>query len=194
MGPHLFIALKVSKLQSFLVEEKQCDVTRSNFRNDTPLFNAYVEDEFDVFRYFVFCGRCDVTKKQSNGWTVLHCACKCGLLDVAKYVVNERGLDPSCTANDGSTPLHLVKTVEVAKFLIEEKQCYANLRDRSNDTPLFAAFKNDRLDVMRYFFFCGHCDVTAKRSNGWTTLHAACQLGMLDVHFMLLVNLVYWMW
>ena len=169
------------EIAKFLIEEKQCDANLRDALSVTPLFAAFKNEQSDVFRYLVFCGCCDITKMQINGWTILHAACQLGLLDVVKYLVNEQRLDPSCTANDGSTPLHLVKTVEVAKFLIEEKQCYANLRDRSSDTPLFAAFKNDRLDVIRYFIFCGHCDVTAKCSNGWTTLHAACLLGMLDV-------------
>ena len=180
-GSTLLHLAKTVEVARFLIEEKQCDANLRDALSVTPLFAAFKNERLDVFRYLVFCGCCDITKMQINGWTILHAACKLGLLDVVKYLVNEQGLDPSCTNNDGSTPLHLVKTVEVAKFLIEEKQCYANLRDWSNDTPLFAAFKNDQLDVIRYLIFCGHCDVRTKRSNGWTTLHAACQLGMLDV-------------
>ena len=45
------------------------------------------------------------TVKDSNNFTLLHCAAYHGWLDVVQQLINEHQFDPDCKDNDGNTPL-----------------------------------------------------------------------------------------
>ena len=43
--------------------------------------------------------------KDSNNFTLLHCAAYHGWLDVVKELINDHDFDPDCMDDDGNTPL-----------------------------------------------------------------------------------------
>ena len=116
---------------------------------------------------------CDANIRNKIGNTRLHTACGFGHLDVVKYLINEQGVDPSCTNNNGSTPLHFAKSVEVAKFLVEEKHCDANRRNKHGNTLLHTACDFGHLDVVKYLINEQGVDPSCTNNNGSTPLHLA---------------------
>ena len=183
-GTSLHVAARYGHLEivRYLADLPSCRVDGTDINSDTAMHVASREGHLEIVKFLIKDKGCDpMLRCGKEGWTPLHIACSEAHMDVIKFLSNEQGVDPSCTGYDGSTLLHLAKTVEVARFLIEEKQCDANLRDALSVTPLFAAFKNEQSDVFRYLVFCGCCDITKMQINGWTILHAACKLGLLDV-------------
>ena len=49
------------------------------------------------------------TVKDSNNFTILHCAAYHGWLDVVKELITEHQFDPDCEDKDGNTPLSKAK-------------------------------------------------------------------------------------
>ncbi|CAI8036381.1 Serine/threonine-protein kinase TNNI3K [Geodia barretti] len=83
----------------------------------------------------------------------------------------------------GSTPLDLAAaygTVDVVKYMIEEKNCYDPANYGSN-TPLHHAALRGNLPVVQYLVDTRGFDVNSKGWHDRTPLHFACQGGHLDV-------------
>ena len=50
------------------------------------------------------------TVKDSNNFTLLHCAAYHGWLDVVKDLINDHDFDPDCEDDSGNTPLSKAKS------------------------------------------------------------------------------------
>ena len=59
-------------------------------------------------------------------WVPLHSASSNGHLDIAKFLIEEKGCDPMCRTKNGVAPLHNCKPerhFDFVKYLIEERGC-----------------------------------------------------------------------
>ena len=119
--------------------------------------------------------------KGKLGRTPLHVACLHGHIEIVKYLINEQGVTPSCEDDNGNTPLHCANSSAIARFLVEEKKCDINHRNKYNDTPLHDAAYNGQLDVVEYLITSQHCDPACKGRAGYTPLHSACCGGHIEV-------------
>ena len=119
-----------------------------------------------------------------SDWTVIHCACKYGHLDIVKFLV-EHGCDPACRNAIGATPLHFAcweGHLDVVTFLIE-RGC--NPADSAVGlTPLHLACWRGHLDVVKFLLNIEE-DLYSKCTNAamprLPPLHLACRTGKLDV-------------
>ena len=67
------------------------------------------------------------------------------------------------------------------QYMIEERGCDVECRDKSDNTPLHIAALGGRLDIVRYLISERHCDLMCKAQHGSTSLHNACKTGRLDI-------------
>jgi ankyrin repeat protein len=100
----------------------------------------------------------------------LHLASRQGHADVA-LVLLEHGADLTAKTNDGSTPLHLTKSVNVTRLLLEHG-ADATAQTKDGSRPLHAAVQKGYEDCARLLLEHG-ADVTAQTKNGSTPLHQA---------------------
>ena len=119
----------------------------------------------------------------SNGNISVHIAVSEDFIDIVKYFIGELKLDCSCSLRDntGSTPLHHIRSVDMARLLVERNLFDINAKDNSGNTPLLKAALHGELNVFRYLVFCAHCNILVTAENGWSPLHTACEHGFLDV-------------
>jgi ankyrin repeat protein len=105
-----------------------------------------------------------------NDTLLLVDAAECGDLPLVRRLV-EAGVDPHVLDVDRWSPLHVAKTVEVAKYLLEE--CHVMMNYVDVDSSVL--HMNENADVIRYFISCG-ADVNAKDEDGSTPLHNAISI------------------
>ena len=79
--------------------------------------------------------------------------------------------------NDGRSPLHLaclIGHLDVAKYLVDEKQCNSACADNNGWTAVHVACQNGHLDVAKYLVDEKQCNPACADNNGWTA--SACSL------------------
>lgn len=103
--------------------------------------------------------------KTTNNRTPLYLACQQGHLDLVKYLVNEKSVDPLHELNDGirshMTPFHVACEnghFAIVKFLVEEKGCNPMHNYGKFPTPYTYACAGGHLELIRYFTEKKQCD------------------------------------
>ncbi len=98
-------------------------------------------------------------------------------MDVAELLILNCADVNAVTLPNVDTPLHLAKSIELAKFLIESG---ASLTSQNAwfQTPLHCACKAGHVDLVHYFVTCG-AYIDAKDQQGRTPLHC-CAAGNKD--------------
>lgn len=86
-------------------------------------------------------------------------------LEIVKTLINN-GHDINEKDYIGNTLLHLNVSLDIAKFLIEEKGIDINTQNNNGDTPLHI---NTNLDVVKYFVENG-ANINIRNKLGWTPL------------------------
>lgn len=144
------------------LKNKGYDLKAKGKRGTTPLKLTVIwSQSSSVVEYHIEC-RADVECCDKNGLTVLHHACRKGLLEVVKSLKN-LGCDLNAKTQQGFTPLRLavIKShSSAAEYLIE---CGADMErcDKNGLTALYHACRKGSLEVMKYFKNKG-CDLSAK--------------------------------
>jgi len=75
-------------------------------------------------------------------------------LDVVKYLIDERQIDPSCRDEEGDTALHyaaLGGQLEVAKYLIMAKNSDPMCENNLGTTPYAIAISEGHLELVKFF-------------------------------------------
>ena len=124
-----------------------------------------------------------MSKITSTDYTPLNLACHHGHLDMVKYLVNEKSIDPVYELNDGKTPLHLAcgfGHLKIVKFLIEEKGCDPMYNGKAQ-TPYSMACSYGHLDVVRYLTEERQCDPLAKDADRYPAVFAATFYNKMDI-------------
>ena len=113
----------------------------------------------------------------------LYWACRYGLLEHARELMDKYKCSPKYTYEQGTTLLHLACTmghVEVARYLATEHLLDPNAHNAKGVSVLSTACQNGHLDVMRFLIEELHCVVTSINPNE-SLLHTACAQGHLEV-------------
>ena len=132
----------------------------------------------------------------SSGWghrnmTPLHWACRHGVLDLVKLLIETYGIRPEINlrGQHEETPLHLASVeghLDVVKYLITEIGCDPDPHSRGYQRPPitytcgFADFpphyseESKALNVVKYLYTSCQCNPDWRDSFGMTALHNAC--------------------
>ena len=114
--------------------------------------------------------------------TPLHHYCAHGNLLVAKYLIEERKIDPNRWDSEGLSSLHYACAhgrMEVIKYLIDTGHCVPDCADRCGLTPLHYAInyacEHGNGEMAEYLIETCHCDPNCADRCGSTPLHYACR-------------------
>ena len=87
-----------------------------------------------------------------------------GHLDIAKFLIEEKGCDPMCRTKKGEAPLHFASEkghFDLVKYLIEERGCDPMCLqddDQIQCVPLHSASSNGHLDIAKFLIEEKGCD------------------------------------
>ena len=141
------------ELVQYLVENYSYMLTIRDKEGQTPYLVTGFSGSVDLVKFLVSRG-CDVTDKDSGGWTVFHYACQGGKLKLAQYLVEKYPDILTIRDKTGQSP-YLVAgfsgSVELVKFLISQG-CDVMDTDSDGQTVLHKACYQGKLELAHYIF------------------------------------------
>ena len=173
----------------YLIKERGCDPmmdTTMYIRNDPVLHYVASKGLLDVLKCMIMNINGHIMDEQyrdTNGWTVLHCAVK--HIDVVKYLINECNCDIMTLDNNGVPVLHYVASeglLDVLKCMVMNINGHImdeQYHDTKGWTVVHCAVKH--IDVVKYLINECNCDIMTPDRYGNTILHDAASEGLLDV-------------
>lgn len=134
-----------------LLIEKGADVKLVNKYGRTALHYAAAESFNGMGKMKLLIEKgADVNAKDKYDSTPLHTlVIRTKDVDAVKFLV-ENGADVNAVDNFGNTVLNYAKTVEIAKFLVEEKGLDVNKPNKTGETPLMSAASMGIIEVVQY--------------------------------------------
>ena len=85
--------------------------------------------------------------------TALHKACDFSSIAVVQWLV-EQGLNPQEGDEDGITPIHVARDVNVLRYFLQPEpsgvNCNPNICNKSGHTPLHFTVRYNRQEMVRY--------------------------------------------
>ena len=151
-------------LVSYFVDSG-ADLKRKGLFEYTPLFRAVARASHRLVTYFLSVGA-DMHDTDSNGWTLLHCACAQGHTVFPKSV-------PDCFRS--KTPIGNFHTGERVIKVIDillDGGLDINCVDSRGRTPLMEAACNGDMDIIQYLLGRG-ARVVSVSHEGWTPVKLA---------------------
>lgn len=114
---------------------------------DIEVMSAVREEKIDVLRSMHEAGRC-LQCCNRFGESLLHMACRRGLVNVVKFMIEEAHVSPYCKDDYGRTPMHdacwaPVPNFPLVKLLIEHAPEQIFLSDVRGHTPLSYTRRSD---------------------------------------------------
>ena len=147
---------------------------------DTLLHILAREKLEDAALFLVENSEDNFLQTNSDGFSVLHEACKAGLEKLTRVLL-EKGLPTTIlTKSSGEAPIHLAVSnlyVGVVSALLEAKDTHlqVNLKDKTGETPLSLAIKvslKKARDIIIELIKAGS-DINQRNEKGLTLLHQA---------------------
>lgn len=127
----------------------------------------------DFIPFLLECGWDIAYQEEKDNTGVLHYAAGAGDASMIRLLA-QLGADPNATKKDGTTPLHkAVASNPDAVLALLEKGGKINAEDGEGITPLWRAAYRGETDCVKELLRWNPDLNTAKRSTGWTALHAA---------------------
>ena len=126
-----------------------------------------------------------VNSSDKEGNTPLHIACMCKLLELVKFLTEDRQCSQSVKNQRGELPLHIAccrkqgSPLEMVKLV--STKTTANAQTAAGDTPLHFACHSGVLDVVQFLTEQRHSDQTIQNKEGILPLHVACDQSSLEV-------------
>lgn len=149
----LHLACKSGSIQTafYLIEFGQMDVNELNCYRQSPVFNAFISNDYDLVEYLISCGA-KIDLRDTQNYFPLHNSI---ILSEPEQEYDLRLID-----------------------LYKDK--HEKLIDDSNNecemTPLILACMQGKLNVVKHLVLNYKVDIMAKCTNGHTALHYACLL------------------
>uniref|UniRef100_A0A6M2CNC3 Uncharacterized protein n=1 Tax=Rhipicephalus microplus TaxID=6941 RepID=A0A6M2CNC3_RHIMP len=117
------------------------------------------------------------------GDTLAHIACRCGSLNILRFLCEEVKCLLESQNRDGKRPLHeaaQLSRLDIVQFLIDQG-CQIDPLKRADWTPLMLACTKDDLQVVQALV-AGGANTRLRNKDGWTAFHISCREG--HVHIM----------
>ena len=100
-----------------------------------------------------------MTPEQEKFWAerihyikILFLSARDGDLEMVKYLVEKKNIDPDSTCDDYEIPLHIAikkRHTDIAKYLIDHG-AGVNNANPSNETPLYFARRTENGEILKY--------------------------------------------
>ena len=167
------------ELVRYLIENQHCDQNILNTNGELPLHIACAHQSLDLIKLVSNCNVNARTNSKygSGGNTPLHIACETNIPEIVEYLVEEKQANQSISNGQGKLPLHIAfakqsldvafklvsrgnvntalfiacheGSVEIVKFLTENKKARTDIPDSSGELPLHVACQKKSLDVVK---------------------------------------------
>ena len=170
----------VSLVQTLI--EHKADITVKNNRGDMPVHIAADYDREEVILALITEFGCDTNIAGSNGWTLLHYACKEGNVNLVRTFIEHKA-DITAKNNQSNMPVHIAVKYnrgEVILALITEFGCDTNIADSNGSTLLHYACKAGNVSLVRTLIE-HKADITAKNNQGNMPVHIAANYGREEI-------------
>ena len=163
-----------------LVNEQNCEVVCYTNDRSTP-FSIAVDNNHDDVALFLI--QKQFSHLSNSHLSLLHSACQVGELEIVKFLVKGKHVDPHCRDSNGLAPLHVACEnghLDIVKYLTQEVDCDPMCMTSDAWTPLHSASKNGRTNILKYLIEEKQCNSKCKAFKSITPLHLACRCGHLD--------------
>ncbi|GMG32543.1 unnamed protein product [Aspergillus oryzae] len=155
-----------------VMEVLQSNVTSPNSETrdtqDLPALTLAEHDHWALLREVTTTGRADLTYKcMLSGDTLLHMATAANETDILRLLIENKLRPESAVNEQGHTPLHLARTVEIAKLLVDDGY-HVDSTDLNNNTPLDIARRQPKTrDVADYLEDVSRMSEKKHRTERW---------------------------
>ena len=171
-------------------------LSMSDQDGNTPLHHACVHGFMQAITFLCDNAKHPLVVRNKQGETPLHLATKYCHFDVVRYLIDDKGYDPTMKDSTiGCTPLHLAAKggcLDIVQYLASEKGCNFESKTShqkkgkakhvvSGRTPLHYASYGGHCDIVTYLIEDQLCNPCCTDDQGFTPLHLACQEGHSDV-------------
>ena len=169
----------VPEVFTYLVKERDCDLSVQNNDKELPLHIACQNCSLDVIK---LVSECNVELKTASGDTPLHLACKRGDSDIVEYLVTVRHCSPRVYNSDNELPLHIAcetcANLDTVKLLCSSDINVNTKTHQSGNTPLHYACRSKYYagtDVLiKYLMVEKSANPSIQNNSGQLPLHIAC--------------------
>ena len=180
-GSPLHLACKVGNIEliSFLVLEMHADLNMVITTPTNKVLPLHIACQLNSFEMVQLVSGCeDVNYKDSFGDTPLHIACKHGTSNIVKYLLENKGCDPTIPNNEKELPLHIACQRQSLEMAVLVSNCDLNCRRNS---------RGQRGNILSEFQH--RVKRGSQRNQSWsderalgdTPLHIASRLGAVDI-------------
>jgi ankyrin repeat protein len=107
---------------------------------------------------------CDINLQNAEGWTALHIAIEENSTKCVKLLI-KYGCDINILTKDAMTPLMLAcmySFTEIAKYIMDQKECKRDFINKNKQTALMIACKNKSYDIIEGFIKYDDCGYDLK--------------------------------
>ncbi|XP_019861613.1 PREDICTED: uncharacterized protein LOC109590109 [Amphimedon queenslandica] len=171
-------------------------LTATDNEGSTVFHTACSNGHIDVFHFLSSIYPQGVNVMDNRGRGLLHAACEGWDIEIVKELVEKYKLDPNLKDKDGITCLHLLaerKGVGLLQFGMDMRniEMYQYLKrhvtnpipkDKSGRSPLHYACRANNIPIARFLVdTIQSCSSDDPDNNGYTSVHAACEAGSMEL-------------
>ena len=180
----LHTACKRNKLKfAELLLKLKCDPTIRNNGGELPLHIA-ASQSLELVK--LLAKSVNINSQTNNGDTPLHIACRCHLMKIIVYLINELKCSVEILNDSFDSPFHLLLNNSHVSWnhsiLRHIPQSLHNTQNASGDTILHIACRNGNVEVVSFLVESLKCSVNVtNEKSGATPLHFACSRRLLQL-------------
>ena len=178
------VAAKAAHLEvvEYMIHQSDCNLLNDSSQSGRSILHfAAMHNWVEIAKYLFTSKHMNPEDFDSTGVSSLHHAAEAGSLDVLKYFIEECKSQTNLLSKEGeigNTPLLKACTrgrLEVATYLIEERQCSLKPSEGKAMHPIHLACSNGHIELAKYLL-----DKTNQ------TVHLLDKQGALPIHFSVL--------
>jgi len=159
---------------------------------EEELFWAALEGELEKVKSLCSDPAVNVNwQRESNGCSPFYVACHKGQVEVVKYLLSLKGIDPGLPAINGATPFYISCQLghkEVVSLLLADPRIDPLFPVDGEFTPFYIASSKGDIEVISLLLADPRIDPNKALSGGGTAFLKACQDGDKEVVSLLLAN------
>ena len=120
-----------------------------------------------------------------NGESPIMSACKNSHLDMVKYFIEKKNIDPETRDHDNNTLLHIASSIgskPIVQYIIEDQKVNIKARNNHGCQPFHSACQSIfSMDVVKYYIVNCRLDPNLTDANLRTPLSYACEYGIWEI-------------